>query len=224
VLYALATQAYWRGERVAAEELATESLALAERSGDARAGWTLHLLACIRVSAGAGARTAFERRLASAGDDDLRGASLIGMGELHLQERRVAEACGALLRGLAYVERCDDVERIARGNMFLTIAAYLDGDYALAHARVAESLRRYAQVAHWNGVASALQGFAALAMVEADTTRAMRLTGAAEAIRTQIGSPLRSSWQELFSSLVTGPALARAGERAAQAREAGAGM
>jgi hypothetical protein len=52
----------------------------------------------------------------------------------------------------------------------------------------------------------------------------MRLTGAAEAIRDQIGSPMGVSWRELFASLVTEPAMAAAGEAAAAARMAGASM
>ncbi|HSR23265.1 MAG TPA: hypothetical protein VLW53_06925 [Candidatus Eisenbacteria bacterium] len=134
----------------------------------------------------------------------------------------MAEAREVLVRGLELASRCDDVEQVARANLFLAIAAYLEGDHALARDRLAASLPGYARVAHWNGVASALQCFAALAMVEADPVRAMRLTGAAEAIRERIGAPLGSGWQELFSSLVTGPAVATSGERAREARAAGA--
>jgi hypothetical protein len=101
--------------------------------------------------------------------------------------------------------------------MFLAIAAYLEGDYARARQRAVEGLREFARVRHWNGVAAALECFAALVMIEGDAILAMRLAGAADAIRRRLATPLTKSWRELHDSVVTAPARAAAGARADQA-------
>src|SRR5207302_10535501 len=117
-----------------------------------------------------------------------------------------------------------DVWHIGRANMFLAIAAYLEGDYAHARHRTVEGLQGFARVAHWNGVAAALEGFAALVVIEGDAILAMRLAGAADAIRRRLATPLSKTWRELHDSVVIAPARAAAGARADQAWMDGARM
>jgi hypothetical protein len=162
--------------------------------------------------------------LSSSDDGGVRVAALIGTGELLLKEGRAAEARAALVPGLQLASRHDDVWHIGRANMFLAIAAYLEGDYARARQRAADGLHGFARVAHWNGVAAALEGFSALVVIEGDPVLAMRLAGAADAIRRRLATPLSGTWRELHDSVAIAPARAAAGPRAEQAWADGARM
>jgi hypothetical protein len=108
--------------------------------------------------------------------------------------------------------------------MFLAIAAYLEGDYSRARHCAVEGLQGFARVAHWNGVAAALEGFSALVVIEGDPVLAMRLAGAADAIRRRLATPLSGTWRELHDSVAIAPARAAAGPRAEQAWADGARM
>jgi tetratricopeptide (TPR) repeat protein len=227
VLYVLARLAYWQGDSPNARELANQSLALAEELGEAdTTRWALALVGSTAVAAGdhAAARAAFDRLLSSGADVGIRVSALIGTGELLLQEGRAAEAREVLMPGLRLASQHDDVWHIGRGNMFLAIAAYLEGDYSRARHCAVEGLQGFARVAHWNGVAAALEGFAALVVIEGDAVLALRLAGAADAIRRRLATPLSGTWQELHESVVLAPARAAAGDRTEQAWAEGTRM
>jgi predicted ATPase len=226
-LYAMADLAHARGALVEAEESAQRSLGLAEQLGDAaRAGRASYLLGCIRIYLRKhdAARAAFDRVLRTDVDDDLRTASLIGLGELLLQEGRGPEARRALVDALALAGRSGATLHLGRALLFLAIVEYFAGDLAQAHDHLVESLRRFDEVGRWNWLASALECFAGLAMVDADGTRAMRLCGAAAALRERLVSPLPECWHEVWTRTVVEPARVAAGDRADAAWSAGTRM
>jgi non-specific serine/threonine protein kinase len=68
--------------------------------------------------------------------------------------------------------------------------ARAQGDYAAARARYAESLAIHGRSGDRGGVAYALEGLAGLAALEGQAARALRLAGAASALREQTGMPL----------------------------------
>jgi predicted ATPase/DNA-binding XRE family transcriptional regulator len=220
VLHRLGVLAYWQGQHAAARELLGRSLALAEELGN------IEEAARIRASIGhaalaGGDRTdawaAYDRVLAGPADDGLRGQVLVMMGDLHLQEGHVAEAREALRAGMAIATRHGRMDAVARAEMFLGVAAYLEGDHREALRRAAVSTRAYARIGHWSGVAGTLEGMAVLAMAGGDAIRALRLGGAAAAIRRQIGSPQGKGWRDTVTSFAFEPARAAAGAGAADA-------
>ncbi len=226
-LYALADLAHARSALVEAEESARRSLELAEQLGDAgRAGRASYLLGCIRIYTRAhdAARAAFDRVLRADVDDDLRTASLIGLGELLLQEGRAPEARRALLDALALAGRSGAPIHLGQARLFLAIVEYFEGGLAQARDHLVESLRRFDQVGRWNWLAAALECYAGLAMVDADGTRALRLCGAAAAIRERLVSPLADCWHEVWTRTVVEPAREAAGDRADAAWSAGTRM
>jgi tetratricopeptide (TPR) repeat protein len=103
-LYAMARLADSRADSASAARLARDCLALAEERRDVtRAGWALHLLGCIHIYTQEhdAARTAFDRVLSSDIDDDLRAATLLGLGELLIEVGKWEEARDVALSALA---------------------------------------------------------------------------------------------------------------------------
>ena len=71
--------------------------------------------------------------------------------------------------------------------------AVAEGDYVTARARFEESLAIWGETGDRGGIAFLLAGFAELATAEAQPRRALRLAGAAAALREQHGPPLAPS-------------------------------
>jgi non-specific serine/threonine protein kinase len=224
VLHRLGVLAYWQGEYSTARDLLGRSLSLAVELGDDEEATRIRASIGHAALAGgdrAGAWAAYDRVMAGPADDGLRAYVLVTMGDLHLQEGRIAKARDTLLRGLAMATRSGHMDAMARADAFLGVAAYLEGDHPEALRRVAGSLRTYARIGHWSGVAGTLESLAVLAMAGGDAIRTLRLGGAAAAIRRQIGSPQGTGWQEVVASAAFDPARAAAGPHAGDAWEDG---
>jgi predicted ATPase/DNA-binding XRE family transcriptional regulator len=224
VLHRLGVLAYWQGEYSTARDLLGRSLSLAVELGDGEEATRIRASIGHAALAGgdrAGAWAAYDRVMAGPADDGLRAYVLVTMGDLHLQEGRIAKARDTLLRGLAMATRSGHMDAMARADAFLGVAAYLEGDNPEALHRVAGSLRTYARIGHWSGVAGTLESLAVLAMAGGDAIRTLRLGGAAAAIRRQIGSPQGTGWQGVVASAAFEPARAAAGAHAEDAWEDG---
>jgi hypothetical protein len=76
--------------------------------------------------------------------------------------------------------------------------AVAEGDYVTARARFEESLAIWGEIGDRGGIAFLLAGFAELATAEAQPRRALRLAGAAAALRQKHGTPLAPSLQVRF--------------------------
>jgi non-specific serine/threonine protein kinase len=68
-------------------------------------------------------------------------------------------------------------------------------DYARARGYLEESLALARELSDRHGLANVLEGFAALAAARKSPRRALRLLGAAQAVREAIGGPLPPDWQ-----------------------------
>jgi tetratricopeptide (TPR) repeat protein len=64
------------------------------------------------------------------------------------------------------------------------------GDYTSAHGLYAESLEIFQELGHKRGLARLLECFAGSAAVQSQPERALRLAGAASALRQALGAPL----------------------------------
>jgi len=227
VLHRLGVLAYWQGDYGAARELLGASLALAEELGDGEEATRIRASighAALAAGDRAGAWSAYGQVLAGPADDGLRAYVLVMTGDLHLQEGSVALAREVLARGLAMATRAGRMDAVARAELFLGVAAYYSGDHAEAMRRAGASLRGYARIGHWSGVAGTLEGMAVLAMAGGEAFRALRLGGAAAAIRRQIGSPAGRGWQNVVTRAAFEPARAAAGPGAAAAWSDGEGL
>ena len=153
-LYAMARLADCRADFTSAVRLVSDCLALAEERCDVtRAGWARYLLGCIRIYTREhdAARIAFDRVLSNDIDSDLRAATLIGLGDLLLEGGETEKARDVLLSALAVALQSNASVHIGRANLFLAFAEYLCADLAPAREHLAESLRRFAEIGHWNG-------------------------------------------------------------------------
>jgi predicted ATPase/DNA-binding XRE family transcriptional regulator len=219
VLHRLGVLANWQGQYATAGELLRRGLALAEELEDQeQAARITATIGHSAMAAGdrAAAWAAYDRVMTGPADDGDRALVLVRMGDLHLQEGRIARARDALVHALAMATRSGRMDAVARAHLFLGVAAYLDGDHPEALRHGTASLVEYAQIGHWSGVAGTLEGMAALAMAGGDAIRTLRLGGAAAAIRRQIGSP-GTGWQAMVASVAFAPARAAAGPGAEEA-------
>jgi hypothetical protein len=139
------------------------------------------------------------------------------MGDLHVPEGSIAKARDVLVRVLAMATRSGRMDAVARADLFLGVAAYFDGNHPEALRRAAVSLRQYARIGHWSGVAGTLEGLAVLAMAGGDAIRTLRLGGAAAAVRRRIGSPPGRGWPDVVAGVAFEPARAVTGAYAEEA-------
>jgi predicted ATPase/DNA-binding XRE family transcriptional regulator len=218
VLHRLGILDTWQGQYETAGGLLRRSLALAEELEDEEEASRItasigHMAMAMGDPAAAWA--AYHRVMAGTADEGERALVLVRMGDLYLQEGRIARARDVLVHALAMATRAGRMDAEARAHLFLGVAAYLAGDHPEALRRGAAGLVEYARIGHWSGVAGTLEGMAALAMAGGDAVRTLQLGGAAAAIRRQIGSP-GTSWQAMVASVAFAPARAAAGAEAAE--------
>jgi non-specific serine/threonine protein kinase len=214
-LLAVARVGCWQGDYAAAERFCEEALELFDRLGEpVERDWTLTLLGSIHAYRGdydAGRRR-FEAALASSDDELVRMEALVGLGEMLLQAGELPEA-SAWLEQVAALDRGPDGPR-GRAALFLGIIAVLDGDGPTARAQLAWSLEIFCRLRNQYGTAATLDAMSALALADSEPARALRLCGAAAALRASIRSQLAPRWRELLYTAVVEPATAAAGEHA----------
>ena len=225
-LNAAATMARQQGDLDAARAYYEESLALL-RAIDDRLGVAnaLRNVAQMRVRQGdpAGARPLLEESRALS--QEVGYATGVGdasawLARLALQEGDVRAARGHIERALAIERRTVQPFERAAWLHTLALVALGQGDLATARASYAECLPIAARMnARW-GLAHMLAGRAAVAAAEGQPERALRLAGAAEALREADGFVL-----QLYATSVTTPFLVQAeaalGQRAGATRAAG---
>ncbi|HYW24132.1 MAG TPA: LuxR C-terminal-related transcriptional regulator [Terriglobales bacterium] len=214
-LIAVARIGGWQADYVAAQRFCEEALELFDRLGElVDRDWTLTLLGSIHTYLGdfAAARRRFEEALASSDDELVRMEALVGLGEMQLQAGDLPGA-RSWLEQVASQSRGPDGPR-GRAALFLGIIAVFHGDTAMARVQLAWSLEIFRRLRSQYGTAATLNALAALAVAESEAVRALRLSGAAEALRASIRSQLAPRWRELVSSTVVVPARAAAGDRA----------
>ncbi|HXM55276.1 MAG TPA: LuxR C-terminal-related transcriptional regulator [Candidatus Dormibacteraeota bacterium] len=218
--YWLARMAFWQGDYDVAQERADAGLA-AYRALDDRlgAGWTLNLLGSIHLYAGDVGRAiaCLEEVLVSAADVALRVDTLITIGEARLVAGDVAGARGPLEQALAEASGPDGRWLVANGVLFLSIVDYFDREHRRARERLDEALDVFQQLGNRYALSGALYVAGALSLAEGAPERALRLCGAAMALRDTIRAPLPPGWQDMARSVVVEPARALVGAGRADA-------
>jgi non-specific serine/threonine protein kinase len=115
------------------------------------------------------------------------------LGHLETDEEHLDLARSLHEQSLALWRELGDQFGVGWALGHLADLAVLAGEVAPAQALLAESIRINSGLLSAWGVASALEGFAKLAVAERRTSRALRLAGAAAALRAQAGSRLAPS-------------------------------
>jgi DNA-binding CsgD family transcriptional regulator len=139
------------------------------------------------------------------------GGAALGLGEL-------ANARRLLEEGLA-LDRQTENESWMMGRTLdrLGWLALTQGQHAEAQARFAESLTRFQDLGEVMPIADSLEGLAALAAARGEHERALRLVGAATAVRERVGAPLhpirrtrRDRWLDPLRQVVGEPTVEQA--------------
>jgi predicted ATPase/DNA-binding SARP family transcriptional activator/DNA-binding CsgD family transcriptional regulator len=187
----------YRGDTVRARTLLEKGLALLRESGDRKLlPAFLGTLAAVELDAGD-----FERALSlweeSLAIERKRGspvgisANLANMGYAELVRGDPERATALFDESLALAKEAKDQELVAGSLMGLGIAATLRGDPERAQAPLRESLAMQLEMGRMIDLAEDLEGLAEAAGALGQHLRAMRLWGAAVALREDIGVPWR---------------------------------
>ncbi|HSR22349.1 MAG TPA: AAA family ATPase, partial [Candidatus Eisenbacteria bacterium] len=224
-LLAAARVAFWQGDYAAARRHCESSLDLLEAPDDAvDRGWALTLLGSIHGYQGeydrAGRR--FQEALAATGDDLVRMEALVGMGEMLLQAGDAGRARERLLE-VVRLTRGPEAPR-GRAALFLGLAALFADDHGAAQGDLLRSLDIFHRLGNRYGAAATLDALAGLAVANTDPVRALRLGGAASALRDATRSQLAPRWRELVRTVAVEPARRAAGDHADAAWAAGRAM
>ncbi len=196
VLNALAVHALDRGKAATARSLSEESLASWRELGDrAAVARSLSNLANVATAQGEHARAAslYEESLSifsELGDRAGVAWALDHLGDVAREQGRFADARAFYERSLAAFRELGDRWGIAAVLADLGNLARDRGDHAGAYSLHTESLRIFQELEHRRGIARLLECFACSAAAEGGPERALRLAGAAAALRKAVGSPL----------------------------------
>ena len=191
----LAATAFQEGRYATARALLEESLVLCEQLGDRPIqALSLMRLASVTRDQGdfAGAHRFYDHALAirrELGDQSGIAHVLSNMGWLALYADQHVSAQALQEESLAIRRQLGERREVAVSFTVLGRVAFARGRPAEARTLYAESLRVHAELGNDWGVAIALEGLAEL-VAQDQPERALRLGGAAHAVRTSIGRPL----------------------------------
>ncbi len=116
--------------------------------------------------------------------------SLNYQGDVARDQGDTAGARSLYERGLAIFYELEDRWGIAGTLADLGGLARQQRDYSTAHSLYRESIQLFCEMEHKRGIARLLECFATLAAIQASAEKALRLAGAAAALRQNIGAPL----------------------------------
>jgi predicted ATPase len=200
-LNALAVLALDRGDVALAHSLFEQSLALWRESGDLKAvARALSNLANVVKLQGDyhRARTLYSECLSIfRGLRDTTGVawSLNYQGDVAREQGDSAAAQSLYQQCLAMFREIDDRWGIGGTLADLGNLAREQGDFPAAHLLYQESITIFLQLDHKRGIARLLECFASSAAAQSKPERALRLAGAAAALRQNIGAPLTAAEQ-----------------------------
>ena len=200
-LNALAVSARERGDSGEACSLFEESMALWQELGDRRAvaRSLSNLASTVKIQGDyARARALYRQCLGifeELGDRSGVAWSLNHEGDAAREQGDSAAARELYEQGLAIFRGLNDRWGIAGTLADLGNLAREQGDPATAQSMYRESLKTFRELDHKRGIARLLEGFAALAAGSGEAERALRMAGAAAALRQQIGAPLTAAEQ-----------------------------
>jgi tetratricopeptide (TPR) repeat protein len=185
-----------QGDYAAAQTLYQECLALYQDLGDKQGiAYSLQGLGNVAFSQGdsAAARTLYEEGLAlqrELGDKAGIAGSLNNLGNVAHEQGDYAPACTLYEESLALQRALGDKQGIGIALTNLGLIAHEQGDYVTARTLYEEGLAILRELGDKRGIAWSLEAFAVLASVQEPSKRALRLWGAAKALREEVGAPL----------------------------------
>ncbi len=194
-LNALAVSARDRGDLAASRSLFEENVKLWKELGDhLAAARSLSNLANVVKLQGdyTNTRTLYEECLKvfeALGDRSGVAWSLNYQGDVARAQGDVAAARALYEASLATFHELGDRWGLAGSLGDLGNLAQVEGDYGRAHSLYGESLRIFQELQHNRGVARLLECFAGCAAAQLEPERALRLAGAAAALRQTLGAP-----------------------------------
>jgi predicted ATPase/DNA-binding CsgD family transcriptional regulator len=139
------------------------------------------------------------------GDKYMLGGMLLHLGSLMCEQQDYVRAQSLYEEGLALFQELGAEFDIADIYRSLGQAARLQGDYPRAWALFRESLARWRAlgVSQWGWIAECLDGLATICAGHRQFVEAVRLSGAADALRTMIGMPTSSRSRNSFAGDLT---------------------
>jgi predicted ATPase/DNA-binding winged helix-turn-helix (wHTH) protein len=195
-LNALAVLAQDRGDISAAQALFEESLEVWRELGDSRdVARALSNLANVTTMQGnhERAKSLYGECLAifqGLGDRTGVAWSLNSQGDVANDRGDAAAAREFYGQALAIFRELGDSWGIAGTLADLGNMARIERDFSAAHSLYRESLKLFQELDHKRGIARLLECFACAAAAQSHSDRALRLAGAAAALRQKIGAPL----------------------------------
>jgi len=223
----LARLVYWQGDYETARQLAERSLAISAKVADeVNQGWALNLLGSISMSDGRPeeGRIWLQKSLDCAPYTNVRIEALMTLGELDLQHGDVITSRALFEQALGLARVADQRWRASAAVLFLALIAFFEGDHVSARSLLLEALAMFQAIGNRYAQAASLDVFSALALADNDPERALRLCGAAAALRAAIRAPLAARWQEVLENVVLKPALEASGSAGTMAWNEGASL
>ncbi|HEV8636796.1 MAG TPA: tetratricopeptide repeat protein, partial [Chloroflexota bacterium] len=219
-----------RGDYGTARALFSESVALAREVGDRWwLAFALRGLGHVAHRSGdyAAAPPVLHEALTTArelGDGWLTALTLFHYGRLERALGDYAAARGRFEEALALYRREGDAWGAAHSLSHLGAVACEQGDRGAARGALNEALEIFRILGHGIGIAYSLEGLATLAATRDHAGRALRLAGAAAALRETVGSPLAPVDTTMLERWLGPARAALSGEAAAAAWEEGRAM
>jgi DNA-binding CsgD family transcriptional regulator/tetratricopeptide (TPR) repeat protein len=215
-LYVLGLLERWRGDRAQGRRRFREGLDTARVAGDRTVeAFNRRGLALVALDDGAyaEARARAEEALALARHPRSVSQALTILGEISHREGDCAAARALLEASLGKARELGEriLVRVALPTLALVLVE--QADHAQARALLAESLTLSRDHGDREGVGRGLEAFAHLAAAQGQPARAVRLAGAAAALREAIGAPISPSERAVLERRLA-PARAALGEPA----------
>jgi tetratricopeptide (TPR) repeat protein len=116
------------------------------------------------------------------------GFELAGLGEVALRQGQFKRATQLVEESLLLRRQLDNKWGIAVSLGILGLIAIREGDWKAAEARLAESLGLRMEIGDQSGCAWCLEHLAAVKMAQGQAEKAIRLSGAASALRASVHS------------------------------------
>lgn len=223
----LARLVYWQGDYASARKHAERTLEICTEVGDeVNRGWALNLLGSISMYEGRldEGRAWLRESLDFSPDTTVRIEALMTSGELDLQQGDVIGSKALFEQALTLARDADQRWRASAAVLFLALIAFFEGDHLSARSLLLEALAMFQATGNRYAQAASLDVFAALAVADNDPERALRLCGAAAALRSAIRAPLAARWQEVLDTVVLNPAREASGAAGAAAWGEGASL
>ena len=210
-LNALAVNARDRGDVPVARSLFEESLSLWREVGDQKAvARSLSNLANVVKLQGdyVRARSLYAECLAifeELGDRTGVAWSMNYQGDVARDQGESAAAQTLYEQGLAIFGELGDQWGVARTLADLGSLSREQGNYSRARSLYQESIKIFQELGHKRGTARLLECFACAAAAKLEAERALRLAGAAAALRQNIGAPLTPAEQTKLEAALETP-------------------